>query len=73
MILNVNGHGGARAGAGRPRADILGQERRKHSIYCTADELVRVRAFLQELRLQEQAKILRKSYASIEKEGGRVR
>lgn len=71
MVLN--GHGGARAGAGRPRADILGQERRKHSIYCTADELVRVREFLQNLRLQEQANLSRSRYASIENEGGRTR
>ena len=71
MVLN--GHGGARAGAGRPRADILGQERRKHSIYCTADELVRVREFLQNLRLQEQANLSRPRYASIENEGGRTR
>lgn len=73
MILNVNGHGGAREGAGRPRADILGQERRKHSIYCTKYELLKVRQFLQELRLQEQAKVSRPRYASIENEGGRTR
>lgn len=72
MILT--GHGGARAGAGRPRADILGQERRKHSIYCTKDELLKVRQFLQELRLQEQAKVSRPLYVSMkEKEGGRAR
>lgn len=70
----MTGRGGAREGAGRPRADVLGQERRKHSIYCTADELVKVRAYLQHLRLQEQAKVSRSLYVSMkEKEGGRVR
>lgn len=46
----MNGHGGAREGAGRPRADARGHERRKHSLYCTKDELQEARWFLQRLR-----------------------
>lgn len=49
----MTGRGGAREGAGRPRADVAGQERRKHSIYCTKRELVLARQFLQELREKE--------------------
>ena len=48
-----HGHGGAREGAGRPRADVAGQERRKHSLYCTKDELIEARGFLRRLRAQE--------------------
>lgn len=69
----LTGRGGAREGAGRPRADLQGQERRKHSIYCTKTELLQVREFLKVLRAQEQKKILHHSYASMEKERGRER
>lgn len=48
-------HGGKREGAGRPRADACGAERRKHSIYCTRDELAEARSFLRRLRTQEVA------------------
>lgn len=47
-------HGGKREGAGRPRADVAGQERRKHSIYCTKDELAEARSFLRQLRAQSE-------------------
>lgn len=43
-------HGGAREGAGRPRQDPNGEQRRKHSIYCTEKELQLVRAMLVEIR-----------------------
>lgn len=46
----MNGHGGARSGAGRPREDQHGEERRKHSIYCTQYELGLVRSYLKVLR-----------------------
>ena len=46
-------HGGKREGAGRPRADAGGAERRKHSIYCTRDELAEARSFLRQLRAQK--------------------
>ena len=46
-------HGGKREGAGRPRADAGGAERRKHSIYCTRDELAEARSFLRQLRVQK--------------------
>lgn len=46
-------HGGKREGAGRPRADVDGAERRKHSIYCTRDELAEARSFLRQLRAQK--------------------
>ena len=49
----MSGHGGKREGAGRPRADVAGQERRKHSIYCTRDELAEARSFLRQLRAQK--------------------
>ena len=49
----MNGHGGKREGAGRPRADAGGAERRKHSIYCTRDELAEARSFLRQLRAQK--------------------
>lgn len=42
--------GGKRPGAGRPRSDVTGQQRRKHSIYCTDIELVKVRKYLRILR-----------------------
>lgn len=45
-------HGGKREGAGRPRADVAGQERRKHSLYCTKGELIEARVFLRHLRAQ---------------------
>ena len=47
-------HGGKREGAGRPRADAGGAERRKHSIYCTRDELAEARSFLRQLRAQSE-------------------
>lgn len=47
-------HGGKREGAGRPRADVAGQERRKHSLYCTKDELAEARSFLRRLRAQSE-------------------
>lgn len=47
-------HGGKREGAGRPRADVGGAERRKHSIYCTRDELAEARSFLRQLRAQSE-------------------
>lgn len=47
-------HGGAREGAGRPRADVDGKERRKHSLYCTRDELAAARSFLRRLRTQSE-------------------
>ena len=50
----MNGHGGAREGAGRPRADAGGAERRKHSIYCTRDELAEARSYLRQLRAQSE-------------------
>lgn len=71
MILT--GHGGAREGAGRPRADILGQERRKHSIYCTKAELLQVREFLKVLRAQEEKKFFCSSRDSMESERSRGR
>lgn len=71
MILT--GHGGAREGAGRPRADILGQERRKHSIYCTKTELLQVREFLKVLRAQEEKKFFCSSRDSMESERSRGR
>lgn len=40
--------GGKRSGAGRPRQDADGMPRRKHSIYCTDEELKAVRGFLAE-------------------------
>lgn len=42
--------GGKRSGAGRPRQDADGMPRRKHSIYCTDEELEAVRGFLAETR-----------------------
>ena len=47
-------HGGTREGAGRPRADVDGKERRKHSLYCTRDELAEARSFLRRLRAQSE-------------------
>lgn len=47
-------HGGKREGAGRPRADADGKERRKHSLYCTRDELAEARSFLRRLRAQSE-------------------
>lgn len=46
-------HGGKREGAGRPRADADGRERRKHSLYCTRDELAEARILLRHLRAQD--------------------
>lgn len=42
--------GGRRPGAGRPRADVDGKRRRKHSIYCTDKELKAVRKYLRLMR-----------------------
>lgn len=49
----MTGHGGKREGAGRPRADADGRERRKHSLYCTRDELAEARILLRHLRAQD--------------------
>ena len=43
--------GGKRPGAGRPRVFV---GRKTHSIYCTAEELIKVRKFLRSLRYKEQ-------------------
>ena len=43
-------HGGAREGAGRPRQDPNGEQRRKHSIYCTEKELKLLRETLIRIR-----------------------
>ena len=40
--------GGFREGSGRPREDVAGEPRRKHSIYCTESELGMVRSMLKE-------------------------
>lgn len=42
--------GGFREGSGRPREDVAGESRRKHSIYCTESELAMVRNMLKETR-----------------------
>jgi hypothetical protein len=42
--------GGFREGSGRPREDVAGEPRRKHSIYCTESELEMVRSMLKETR-----------------------
>lgn len=47
-----NNWGGKRAGAGRPRNEDA--PRGKHSIYCTAQELLQVRNYLQQLRTGKQ-------------------
>lgn len=49
MVL-MNGHGGARPGAGRPRQDPMGKPRRRRSVYCTEDELEKIRTYLRLLR-----------------------
>lgn len=46
-------HGGAREGAGRPRQDINGEQRKKHSIYCTETELKLVRDMLAKIRKRQ--------------------
>lgn len=42
--------GGYRLNAGRKKADVGKQERRKHSLYCTEMELITCRIFLDNLR-----------------------
>jgi hypothetical protein len=50
--------GGARDGAGRPRKDVNGERRSKHTIYCTKNELQMVRDMLKEARkLREMAEL----------------
>ena len=56
MIKNENGgltlskRGGFRVGSGRKRQDPAGQERKKHSIYCTLVELEKIREYLKKIR-----------------------
>lgn len=45
--------GGAREGAGRPRLDPNGEQRGKHSLYCTKSELLAARDFLKQLRANQ--------------------
>lgn len=48
--MTTHNRGGKRPGAGRPRADAQGAKRSKHTIYCTQDELLKVRTYLKILR-----------------------
>lgn len=48
--MSMTGHGGARPGAGRPRQDPMGKPRRRRSVYCTEDELEKIRIYLKLLR-----------------------
>ena len=59
MTIPSKNWGGARAGAGRKPASP-DTKRGKHSIYCTAAELLQVREYLQQLRAQ--ARVLQVAY-----------
>lgn len=51
MAAGKTGRGGRRAGAGRPPIDeSLKTNKRKHSLYCSPDELRLLRAFLSDVR-----------------------